>query len=197
GDWGSPEALGRDRAWRLSVHGHTSVLAPAARARRLEMRHEAYVRELRDLLATLVCNLGDDALDCLLPALLMGSAVGVLERTARTASLDIRSFHVDLGADGGGYPIPASRPDAGHLVAFRDLALRLPQLRDRRQDVQARRERPDEAILSEFRPYRRPAPWSTRAVTTVAESLGATELLAAAPRRVLVFTSEVLPYPGL
>jgi hypothetical protein len=177
----APEALGLDLAWRLRLAGHTAIHVPAARARcTVSPPPQARLRELRDLLATLMLDLGDETLDRLLPTLLVGTAAGVLERTAQTAALDLRSFDIDADAGGGGYPIPATGSDAAELVALRDVALRLPQLMDKREQVQARRRRPDDEILAELRPYRRPAPWSTRTMTTVAETMGAAKLFAVA-----------------
>jgi hypothetical protein len=112
--------------------------------------------------------------------------------------LSLRSFFIKNFAKTEQDKIALTRLDASTLVAIHDVVQSLPRLMEKRRFVQSRRRRSDEAIAPYFRQTFRFWPdVDVHTQYTVVDVFGVHQLFADQPRRVLVISSDILPFPGL
>jgi GT2 family glycosyltransferase len=175
-----------DLGWRLWSAGYRVVLAPRARAYKPLASGKKIPRSVvaageSDALRVITKNYAEDNLLRVLRGL---AAAPRAPAGAPDGAGDLRR-----GSDDG---LPAELEDL-LPPALRGQA----DLWARRRAVQAQRKRPDAEILPLFR-----RPWKLNgaeqpAVLRGAKAMGVLELFADMPRRVLVISPDILPYPGL
>lgn len=194
-----------DLGWRLWLLGHKVIFAPNAityhRHHGTMERFPSYRKAVlynRNALASVFKNYSDENLARVLPAALFLTAAGVVEEAVDTGQLDLESFSITSKKKMDRKPVSLQKANVSSLVAVQQLATDLPRWIDKRHAVQSRRKRSDEDIAHLFRPYFPPTPWRwPNTAYSVTDALGVQDLFAGAPRRVLVVSPDVLPYPGL
>ncbi len=192
-----------DLGWRLWLYGYTIVFAPRAIARH---RHhgttgvhpnaklELFYR--RNALATVIKNYSDANLGRVLPAALLATASSVSERAVEAGGIDPRTFSLQSPSSPGQASLDASA--TASLLAVGGISESLPEIFQRRKEVQERRVRSDEDIAHLFRPMFPALPWHlSETGYRLFEMFGVVDLFTSSPRRVLVVSPDVLPYPGL
>lgn len=193
-----------DLGWRLWLLGHKVLFAPEAVANRLGNRTAeklpsppGSMHYERNALCTVLKNYGDENLGDVLPAVLFAITAGVVETAADQDGLDLESF-CDVSQRNGRKKVAFQQDTLASLAAVQQVAGELPRWMEKRRQVQDRRKRSDEEITHLFRPFATGAPWRWPTTAySVTEGLGVRELFAGAPRRILVVSPDVLPYPGL
>jgi GT2 family glycosyltransferase/glycosyltransferase involved in cell wall biosynthesis len=195
-----------DLGWRLWVQGYKVVFAPDARAYR---KQEGPDDELPDRRKDLLCwrnafcsmlkNYDDSSLARVLPAALFGAAASVVEHAVDVGRLDLDSYSITNEKKMSGSSVSLDKSSISGLVAIHEIAGDLGSWMEKRRSVQGKRKRTDEEIVQLFRPYFPPSrPWRwPETMYTVAGGLGVHDLFAGAPRRILIVSPDVLPYPGL
>ena len=196
-----------DLGWRLWLMGHKVVFAPDATAYRhrneetidasADHRKAFVVR--RNALCSMLKNYGDDTLARVFPAVLFGTTASVVEQAVDAGYLDLGSFSITSSLKLGSSSLPMDKVNLSGLVALQEIASELPRWMEKRRVVQSRRKRPDEEIVHLFRPFF-PAspPWGwPETMYSVSNALGVQDVFTPSPRRVLVVSPDVLPYPGL
>lgn len=193
-----------DLGWRLWVLGYRVLFAPAAIAfhrhhgtldRFQDYRKQVLYR--RNPLYTLYKNYSDENLNRVLPAAVLGTVSTVTGSLVRSGRLDPQAFRLN-GAPAAAGTIPLDRHDAATLVALEEFIAALPRLAEKRHQVQQHRRRPDDEILPLFRwPFRAWPEVSGRTQYAVAQASGVPAAFRSLNRRVLVISSDILPYPGL
>ncbi len=194
-----------DLGWRLWLLGHKVVFAPDAvtyhRHHGTMERFPSYRKAVlynRNALASVFKNYSDENLARVLPTALFLTAAGVVEEAVDTGRLDLESFSITSKKKMDRKPVSLQKANVSSLVAVQQFATDLPRWTDKRHAVQSRRKRSDEEIAHLFRPYFPPTPWRwPNTAYSVTDALGVQDLFAVAPRRVLVVSPDVLPYPGL
>lgn len=194
-----------DLGWRLWVQGHKVLFAPTAvtnhRHHGTMEKFPSYRKSLlyeRNALYTVLKNYGDDNLGAALPATLFTMAAGVVEEAVNLGQLDLESFSINSSKKMDRKPVHLHKPNMAALLAIHEVAGDLPRWMEKRRAVQDRRKRTDEEIAHLFRPYFPPTPWRwPKTAYSVTQALGVQDLFSVAPRKVLVLSPDVLPYPGL
>lgn len=193
-----------DLGWRLWLMGYRVVLAPKAivfhRHHGTMSKFPDYRKQVlytRNAVSSVIKNYSDENLAKVLPALLLTAVSGTVNVTVERRKLDKRHFKIK-GPPPAQTPIHLNRLEAATLVALNEVADDLPRLMAKRQAVQARRRRADSEILPLFgRPFRFFPYVPPEAQMRVAQALGVQDIFAGLPRRVLVVSPDLLPYPGL
>jgi GT2 family glycosyltransferase len=193
-----------DLGWRLWVQGYRVVFAPKAIAYHFhhgtlnkfaDYRKQVLYR--RNALATVIKNYSDENLGRVLPAVLLGTVSGLVEGMKQRGHLDPAAYRIQSDEPARA-TVAVDRLDASTLVALDEIRADLPRLMEKRRQVQARRQRSDEEIAGLFRrPF---AVWpdvSAQTQYALAEAFGLLDLFESTNRRVLVISSDILPYPGL
>jgi GT2 family glycosyltransferase len=192
-----------DLGWRLWLLGHEVAFAPDAVVHHRHhgttgalSRHRRDVLYKRNAIESAIKNYSDANLARALPAILLGTVAGLVHELAGARRLDLEAFGAD--EDGRAATARLTPPQAATLVALREVARRLPATFAKRRDIQERRRRTDEEIAWLFRrPFLLWPGVDSVTQSTVVETLGVAEAFARAPRRVLVVSPDILPYPGL
>ncbi len=193
-----------DLGWRMWVLGHQVVFAPEAVVRH---RHHGtmdgfsdYRKQVlykRNALSAALKNYSDENLGRVLPAILLGTVAGLVSGAARRGDLDLSEYFIKSRSKAA-RPVSLDRQDASTLVAMHEIVERLPQLMARRGAIQARRKRPDEEVARLFDwPFRLWPDVDAQTQYRVAEAFGVQRLFHGLPRRLLVISSDILPYPGM
>lgn len=191
-----------DLGWRLWLYGYEVRYAPNAIARR---RYPAAVGAFdetkrniladRNALATVLKNYEDRNAYRALSAAALAAAAGAVDGAEAAGLVDRSALARSLG--GQILPWQLTTQDAVSLIALRALVASLPAIVEKRDAVQRRRVRSDAELARLFRPYAPRRPRATlKTWDAIAQATGMPELFADAPRRVLVFSPDVLPYPG-
>ncbi|GAA6618190.1 glycosyltransferase [Scytonema sp. NUACC26] len=195
-----------DLGWRLWVLGYKVVFAPDAityHRHHGTMNSFANSRQMvlykRNSLYTIIKNYSDENLGRILPAILLFSASGVVEQAIASGQLDKDAFYIKSSKRLDDSPILFDKFNVSALVAMQDVLEHLPQIMEKRRFVQQRRQRSDEEIAHLFQPFlldNIPGvnPQTSYAATT---AFDIQKIFANVPRRVLIISPDLLPYPGL
>ncbi len=194
-----------DLGWRLWVLGYKVVFAPDAvvyhhhhGTMRNFLDYRKRVLYKRNALYSVIKNYHEDSLRRVLPAVLLGATSGLVEQAARKHRLDISEFHIKSAKRSSKRRVCIDKEDISTLVAFHEVVENLPYLMERRRFVQEHRKRPDSEILNLFRaPMRHWPDAGARIQRLVTEAFDVQGLFLKIPRRILIFSSDILPYPGL
>jgi GT2 family glycosyltransferase/glycosyltransferase involved in cell wall biosynthesis len=193
-----------DLGWRLWVMGYRVVFAPDAVVRH---RHHGTLKNAsndwkqvlykRNALYSVIKNYEDGHLGKVLPAVLLGSAAGVIDHAAAQGFVDLDEF-VGPVHKRRSLTTSIDRQDVSTLVAMREVVHHLPQVMQKRRQVQQRRLRSDAEVALLFRwPFRHWPGVDAQTQSVLAETFGVFSIFESLPRRVLVISSDILPYPGM
>lgn len=194
-----------DLGWRLWLLGHEVVFAPDAL---VYHRHHgsvdavaAFRRQVlykRNALCTVIKNYGDETLSRTLPAILLATVDGVVDRASRYGRLSLAEFDIRTQTAAPEPDVKLDRHEASILVAIHDVVAGLPALMKKRRFVQANRRRSDAEIAPLMRrPFRYWPDVDAATQYRVADAFELQAFFDELPRRVLVISSDILPYPGL
>jgi GT2 family glycosyltransferase/glycosyltransferase involved in cell wall biosynthesis len=194
-----------DLGWRLWVLGHEVVFAPEAIVYHRHhgtmdgfSNYRKRVLYKRNALCSVIKNYSDENLGRILPAVLLATTSGVVQQAIRSGQLDLEDYYIKSKQPATDTHITLDKQTLSTLVAIQDVVEHLPQMMAKRQFIQAHRQRSDQEVAQMFRwPFRY---WPDVDVSTqysVADAFNLQDLFAELPRRVLVISSDILPYPGL
>lgn len=194
-----------DLGWRLWIMGYQVAFAPEAIANHRHhgtmdsfSNHRKQVLFKRNSLYTIIKNYDDRNLGRVLPAVLLSSVAGLVNQAASQGQLDLEDYFIKSTTRTNKPNAPFDKKNASTLVAIRDLVEHLPRVMEKRRFVQEHRQRSDEEVARQFRsPF---LYWPDVDVQTqyrVADAFNVQEIFQAMARRVLIISSDILPYPGL
>jgi len=193
-----------DLGWRLWLLGHQVVFAPDAIVRH---RHHGtagnfagYRKQVlykRNALYTVLKNYSDENLGRILPAVLLANVAGVVERTTQLGHLNPDDYFIK-SIKQSGLTTALDRQSMSTLIAMHEVVDHLPQVMAKRRFIQEHRRRSDAEIADLFqRPFGHWPDVNARTQYSLADAFGIQSLFEHLPRRVLVISSDILPYPGL
>jgi GT2 family glycosyltransferase len=193
-----------DLGWRLWILGYDVVFAPRAVARHRHhgtmdgfSNYRKRVLYKRNALSSALKNYADENMGRVMAAVLLGTVSGVVEQAVQHGTLRLDEFHIQARSRSEPH-IALGRYEMASLVAIHDVVERLPQLLEKRRRIQAARKRTDEAVALRFAwPFRYWPDVSAHTQYQVATALDVQSIFCSVPRRVLVISSDILPYPGL
>lgn len=116
----------------------------------------------------------------------------------RSGQLDRDDYYIKSQQQASELPICLDRENVSTLVAIQDIVDNLPQLMNKRRMIQKQRRRSDREVAQLFRwPFRFWPDVDASTGYTIADQFDVQRLFEDIPRRVLVISSDILPYPGL
>jgi GT2 family glycosyltransferase len=194
-----------DLGWRLWVLGYQVVFAPDAL---VHHRHHGtmssfsdYRKRLlfkRNSLYTIIKNYSDENLNRMLSATLLATVAGVIRRAERQGQLDTAEFFIKSTQKTSRRTIELDKRNVASLVAIHDVVNHLPELMATRRFIQTHRKRTDQEIADLFHwPFRFWPDVDLRELYPIADAFGIQAMFEDTPRRVLVISSDILPYPGM
>jgi GT2 family glycosyltransferase len=195
-----------DLGWRLWVLGYRVQLAPkAVTYHRVHAStgalHDAAKRLIyqRNALYSVLKNYDDQNLGRVLPATLLLTVQQVLaelrQAGARREDYDLRHRDRPLAA-----PVTVEPATISLLMALQDVIDNLPRVMAKRAAIQARRRRPDSEITPLFAGPLLPMAVGVdypEANYRMIEHLQVADIFADQPRHVLLFSADLLPFPGM
>lgn len=201
-----------DLGWRLWLLGYGVVFVPGAlvyhrhhgSAGKLALARRRFLYE-RNALMTLIKNYDEANLARILPAALllaMRRATDYLQQASGGPDdLEPERWHQLL--ETGDLERRISYAELAPIVALRELVQRMPALMEKRAAIQARRRRPDGAILPLFGQPLRGYPMAHRVIqaycedqAALIEAFGIDDTFRAVKTRVLILTEAGLPSLG-
>ncbi len=194
-----------DLGWRLWIMGFQVVFAPDAV---VYHRHHGTMQAVADYrkqvlywrnsLYTIIKNYDDENLARVLPAVLFARANSLVEQAIQKGDVELDEFAMRSNRRSTESKITLDKNMLSALVAIHDVVERLPQLMDKRRWVQARRCRADKEIFPLFKqPLRFWDGVSRETQAKVISSFDIHAIFQDVSRRVLVISSDILPFPGL
>lgn len=193
-----------DLGWRLWILGYKVLFAPQAL---VYHKHQGtmegfsdYRKNLlykRNTLYSVLKNYEETNLGKILPAMLLGTVHGVLAQAQQQKILNPETFQIQSKKK------PASRSclslkEMSTLIAIQEVVERLPEVMEKRKFVQERRKRSDWEISQLFRwPFRFWPGVDPATQYKVVDAFQIHQIFEGLPRKVLVISSDILPYPGL
>ncbi len=194
-----------DLGWRLWILGYKVVFAPDAVVNHWhhgtmdsfsDFRKKVLFK--RNALYSIIKNYSDENLGRVLPAVLLATTNAVIERAARHRHIDISEYHIKDKRR----PVKAiesfARQDVSTLIAIHDVVKNLPKVMEKRRFVQNHRRRSDQELAPLFRwPFRYWPDVDVQTQYKVADAFDIQTIFEAVPRRVLVISSDILPYPRM
>lgn len=194
-----------DLGWRLWILGYKVVLAPKAI---VYHRHHGTMSSFSDFrkqvlfkrnaLYSVIKNYGDENLGRVLPAILLATVDSVVKQARRKGRLDVEEYNITSRKKSRRSAVLFDKQEVSTLIAIHDVMGCLPRLLEKRRFVQENRRRSDREVLQRFRwPFRF---WPDVDPTTQYAVVGffnIQQLFEDLPRRVLIISSDILPYPGL
>ncbi len=194
-----------DLGWRLWVLGYKVIFAPDAVAyhhhhgtMRSVSEHRKEVLYHRNALYSVIKNYGDENLGQVLPAVLLDAVSGVVAQSIRRRQLNPYDYQIKNSRRSRGSVVHLDKRDVGTLMAIHEVVQNLPQLMEKRRSIQARRRRSDAEVARMFRwPFRMLPGAQSGTQHIVVDAFDLHRLFGSASRRVLVISSDILPYPGL
>ena len=194
-----------DFGWRLWVLGYKVVFAPDAI---VNHRHHGtmssfsddrkWVLFKRNSLYTIIKNYGDENLGRVLSATLLATVEGAVKHAERHGQLDIGEFFIKSKQKSSRPTVTLDKQSVATFVAIHDVVEHLPELMEKRRFIQANRKRSDQDVAEMFQwPFRYWPDVELRSQLPIADAFGIQAMFESAPRRVLVISSDILPYPGM
>jgi GT2 family glycosyltransferase len=194
-----------DLGWRLWILGYKVVFAPDAV---VNHRHHGTMESFsdyrkrvlfkRNALYSVIKNYDDENLGRVLPAILLATINGVVQQAERRGQLDVSEYHIKSSKKSHRPVILFDKQDVSTLVAIHDVVGHLPQMMEKRRFIQENRQRSDKEVAHLFGwPFRFWPDVDPQTQYTVADFFNLQPLFEDLPRRVLVISSDILPYPGM
>ncbi|MCL4487660.1 MAG: glycosyltransferase [Chloroflexi bacterium] len=193
-----------DFGWRLWVLGYRVVFAPEAVAYHRHhgtmdsySDHRKWVLYKRNALYSMFKNYEDGNLERVLSATLLATMDGMVQRAIQHGQLNLDEYYIKAQQQSSSPPSIGKR-DMATFVAIHDVVEHLPQVIEKRRFIQQKRRRSDKEIAQLFRwPFRAWPDADLRIQYPIAEGLGVQSLFEDVPRRVLIISSDILPYSGM
>lgn len=194
-----------DLGWRLWLLGYRVLFTPDAIAHH---RHHGtigsfaeYRRRVlfkRNALYSVIKNYSAENLGKVLPAILLASVDGIVDQAVRRGQLDTDEYYIKSTKKSRRSTVSFDKQNVSTLVAIHDVVEHLPQLMEKRRFVQENRRRSDREMAQLFRwPFRFWPDVDAQTQYTIADAFDLQQLFEDLPRRVLVISSDILPYPGM
>jgi GT2 family glycosyltransferase len=193
-----------DLGWRLWVLGYQVAFAPEALvyhrhhgslARLPDYRRQVLYK--RNALYAVLKNYEERHVGHVLSAVMLGSLDGLVRHLAGRGQLPLSEYEITSPALPSEGP-KLSRDEATALVAAHDVVEHLPGIVRKRREIQSQRRRTDEEVARLFRwPFRYWPGVSSDVQYRVADAFDVLKIFEDVPRRVLVISSDILPFPGL
>ena len=194
-----------DLGWRLWLLGYTVLYAPKAI---VHHRHHGTLKQFADYrkavlykrnsLYAVLKNYEEANMLRILSAILLANNEEVITQTQNQHAINLADFDFTSTVTPNQSGISIDKENAATLVAIHDVVEHLPQIIAKRRRIQEKRTRSDEEVARLFKwPFRY---WpGTQSCTqfTLTDAFGIQSIFKDLPRRVLVFSSDILPYPGL
>ncbi len=196
-----------DIGWRLWLLGHKVLFAPNAIA--THKHHGSISRvpdaerwlaffQKRNSLYTILKNYDDSHIGPVLATVLAATVDGVVNDAVSAGELNPDYFRNFGYAPTAGQATISDPKRLGSLVAVQALMDQMPRLLDKRRAIQSRRKRSDADLASLFRwPFRYWPDAKVRTQYLAAEPFDLQSLFGNIRRRVLIVSSDILPYPGM
>lgn len=196
-----------DLGWRLWLLGHKVLFAPKAVA--THKHHGSISRvpdaerwlaffQKRNSLFTILKNYDDSHLGPVMATVLAATVDGVVNDSIAAGELNPDYFRNFGAAPAAGQATIAHPQRLGALVAVQAVMDQMPRVLDKRHFIQSRRKRTDAEMAALFQwPFRYWPDAKVRTQYLAAEPFGLQGLFEGVPRRVLVVSSDILPYPGM
>lgn len=194
-----------DLGWRLWVLGYQVLFVPDAVAyhhhhgttRKFPDYRQQFLFKRNSLYAAMK-NYEDANLAKALPAILLGHSHSVVEQAARKGGIDPSDFLTKDESRSSAPHVKIDKGTAGSLLAMYDVVEDLPALLEKRHFIQENRQRSDAEVLALFkRPFRYWPGVDPQTQYRLLDAFDVQELFDHLPRRVLVISSDILPYPGM
>ncbi len=193
-----------DLGWRLWILGYQVVFAPEAV---VYHRHHGtlgglsdYRRQVlykRNALYSVLKNYDEPNVGRVASAVMFGAVDGLVRDLAGRGQLPLSEYEITSGAPASDGPT-LTRDQASTLVAVHDVVEHLPSVITKRRKIQAERRRSDEEVVPLFQwPFRYWPGVSSDVQYRVADAFDVLDVFKTLPRRVLVISSDILPFPGL
>lgn len=194
-----------DLGWRLWVLGYKVVFAPDAIAYHRHHGTSKYLSNYRkqvlykrNTLYSVIKNYSDENLGCVLPAVLLATVSGVVGQAIGKGQLDKEDYQIKSTQEASESHILLDKENISTLIAVQDVVDHLVQVMEKRRFIQENRRRSDKEVAQMFRwPFRFWPDVDAKTQYTVADAFNLQSLFEDLPRRVLVISSDILPYPGL
>ena len=194
-----------DLGWRLWLLGYKVMFAPAAIAYH---RHHGTSDKLsdyrkrvlhkRNTLYSVLKNYNDENLGRVLPAVLMASVESVVQAAVERGQLILDEYRINNPKKYFRSTVSLDKEEVSTLVAIHEVVNHLPQVMEKRRFVQTHRQRSDEDVAGLFRhPFRYWPDVTQQTQAAVVNAFDIQQLFAHLPQRILVISSDILPYPGL
>lgn len=193
-----------DLGWRLWVLGYDIVFAPRAVAKHRHhgtmdgfSKYRKRVLYQRNVLSSALKNYDDVNMPRVLAAALLGTVNGVIGHAAQRGRLTLSDYDIRNGQNTRP-ETTLTAPEMASLVAMHEVVKQLPQMMEKRRRIQAARRRSDAEVAEHFRwPFRAWLDIDPYTQYRVANAFEVPPIFHNLPRRVLVISSDILPYPGL
>ena len=194
-----------DLGWRLWLLGHTVLYAPGAvvyhhhhgTLHRFNAHRRAVLLK-RNSLYSVIKNYSDENMSRILAAALLGNNEEIVTQAQQRGQLNLADFSFLSRLKPKRATIELNKVDAATLAATHDVVQHMSQMMAKRAVIQSRRVRRDEELAALFHwPFRYWPGVSGHTQYALADAFGIQSIYESAPRRVLIFSSDILPYPGL
>jgi GT2 family glycosyltransferase len=194
-----------DLGWRLWLFGYTVLYAPKAivyhKHHGTLKRFSDYKKAVlykRNSLYAVIKNYDDTNMHHILSAAFLANSEAILTKALDENRINLADFDFTSSLPINHSAVTLDRASAATLVANHDIISHLPRIMAKRRTIQAKRSRTDEQIAKLFRWPLRYLPGVLNSTQFVlADAFGIQSLFRDLPRRILVFSSDILPYPGL
>jgi GT2 family glycosyltransferase len=194
-----------DLGWRLWLLGYKVVLVSRAL---VYHRHHGTMNSFsdyrkqvlfkRNALYTVIKNYSDENLGKVLPAILLASVDGLVTQAVRRGQLDTEEYHIKSAKKSRRSIVALDKSNVSTLIAVHDVVAHLPHMMEKRCFIQEKRQRSDRDITPLFQhPFKLWPGVDPQTQYAVAEVFDIQRLFEDVPRRVLVISSDILPYPGM
>jgi hypothetical protein len=160
--------------------------------------HRKRVLYKRNSLASVFKNYSGENVGCVTAAAALATVDGVVASALAHGRLDSAHFEIQASVDPPKDSVELSLDEASTLVAVHELVRQLPTLKHKRADIQRRRKRSDEELAHLFRwPFRYWPDVTAAGQSRVVEGFAVADIFASLPRKIVVLSPDILPYPGL
>jgi GT2 family glycosyltransferase/glycosyltransferase involved in cell wall biosynthesis len=193
-----------DLGWRLWLLGYKVLYAPKAVVNHRHhgtmssiSNHRKAVLYKRNSLLSALKNYSDDNMTRVLAVILFANNESVLAQATAQGQVNLDDFAIASALKLKQTTADLDKTNLATIVAIHDVVELLPKMMKKRRFVQAKRVRTDEQIAALFRwPFRYWPDVSTQMQYQLVDAFGLQDIYESAPRRVLIISSDILPYPG-
>lgn len=194
-----------DLGWRLWVLGYKVVFAPDGIVYHRHhgtmdgfSNYRKRVLYKRNALCAVLKNYSDENLGRVLPAVLLATVSGVVGQAVRSGQLDKDDYYIKSSKPAADTPLLLDKQNVSTLVAIQDIVELLPLMMEKRRFIQSNRRRSDEEVAKIFRwPFLFWPDIDAPTQYRVVDAFNVQQVFEDVPRRILVISSDILPYPGL